>query len=328
MPATVLVTDYAWPELDIERQVITSAGFQLASGPSRPGSAAEIAALVQAQQPASILTCWAQVDAAAIAASGSLRHVGRIGVGLDNIDLAACSARGVPVTNVPDYCVQEVSDHVLALTVAWARGVVAFDRAVRAGHWAPATAQLRRVADLTVGIVGFGAIGAATARKFMALGCRVLAHTRRPSAQPVAPGSTQFMPQFMPLDALLAESDVVALHLPLTPQTRHLFDAARLARMKRGAFLVNVSRGAIVDSDAVAEALRSGQLSGAGLDVLESEPQVPAALLHEGSLITPHIAFSSGASLAELRRRAAEEAVRVLRGEPPRHPCNRIPSSS
>lgn len=315
---TVLVTDYAWPDLAIEQEVFASAGLRLVSGPPAALPAQEIAALVHDHQPASILTCWARVDAAAVGASAQLRHVGRIGVGLDNIDVAACSALRIPVTNVPDYCVEEVSDHVLAFTLAWARGIASFDREVRGGLWQPAGARLRRVADLTVGVVGYGQIGRATTRKFAALGCRVLVHSRSARDSSSEAG-------FVSLDHLLAHSDVVALHLPLTPETHHLIDAARLERMKEGAFLVNVSRGGIVDTQALVAALRTGRLSGAGLDVLESEPQVPQDLLEQPrALLTPHIAFSSTASLAELRRRAAEETVRVLSGQQALHLCNNI----
>jgi len=138
----VLITDYAWPDLAIERAIIEGAGFRLAAGPAAPGSTAKIEALAREVDPASILTNWAPVSAAAIAAPSALRHVGRLGVGLDNIDVAAATARGALVTNVPDYCVEEVSDHAVALLLAWARGLVAFDAAVKAGVWAPAQARL------------------------------------------------------------------------------------------------------------------------------------------------------------------------------------------
>jgi D-3-phosphoglycerate dehydrogenase / 2-oxoglutarate reductase len=316
--STVLITDHAWPDLDIERAVLEGAGYRVVAGPAAPASATAIAALSREHQPASILTCWAQVDAQAIAASRPLVHVGRIGVGLDNIDAAACTARDVRVTNVPDYCIEEVSDHALGFALAWTRGLVSFDRAVRAGHWDPSQARLRRLANLTVGLVGYGRIGRASARKFAAFGCRVLAHS---SSMPTDAAGAEMVT----LDALLQSSDIVVLHVPLTDKTRGLIDSRRIATMKRGALLINVSRGAVVDSPAVTEALQSGQLGGAGLDVLDSEPQVPAALLaQDGALFTPHIAFSSDAALAELRRRAAEEAVRLLRGEPPHHPCNRL----
>ena len=313
---TVLITDYAWPDLAIERGIIESAGMRLVAGPCTPAAADAIAKLVREHQPDSVLTCWAQVDGAAVRASARLRHVGRIGVGLDNIDVPACTARGVAVTNVPDYCVEEVSDHVLALTLAWARGVTSFDRDVRAGHWNPAAARLRRVNELTIGVIGHGRIGKQTVRKFSALGCRVLVQAR---SQSLPPAGVEMVGR----EELLQASDVIVLHVPLTAQTRHMVDRSFLARLKRGAFLVNVSRGAVVDTQALIESLQSGQLSGAGLDVLESEPEVPQALLaHPGVVLSPHLAFSSESSLAELRERATREAVRVLSGGQPRHLCN------
>lgn len=316
MPSTVLITDHAWPDLDIERALLERHGLQLVAGPAQPASAEHIAALCRQHRPVSVLTCWAQVSRAAIEAVPGLRHVGRLGVGLDNIDVACCSARGIPVTNVPDYCFEEVSDHAAALVLGWARGVVAFDRRVRAGEWQPAAARLRRMAHLTVGIVGYGRIGRAAARKFQAFGCRVMVSTRTPPA-------AQDGLSFVPLDTLTAACDVVVLNLPLTTETRHLFDARRIASMKPGALLVNVSRGAVVDTQALIDALDRGHLSGAGLDVLEDEPAVaPALLRHDGVVVTPHVAFSSDASLVELRERCVEEAVRALRGQPLRYLCN------
>lgn len=315
-PQTVLVTDHAWPDLAIEEAVFRAAGLRMVAGPAMPAPPETIAALCEEHQPASVLTCWAVVDAQAVSASKALRHVGRIGVGLDNIDLEACRQRGVCVTNVPDYCVEEVSDHALGFVLAWTRGLLGFDRAVRSGAWNPASARLRRLRDLTIGIVGHGRIGQASVRKFGGLGCRVRVHTRHAPATPPAGV------RFLPLDDLLADSDVVVLHVPLSAQTRHLIDARRLACMKPGALLVNVSRGGLVDTDALTQALATGALGGAALDVLESEPAVPDALrAMPHVMITPHVAFSSDASLAELRRRAAEEAVRILRGEAPHHPC-------
>lgn len=317
-PSTVLITDYAWPDVDIERDLLESAGLRLVVGPAVPADATHIEALAREHQPVSILTCWARVSRAAIEASPVLRHVGRLGVGLDNIDVVACTERAIPVTNVPDYCFEEVSDHAVALALSWTRGVTALDRRIHAGEWNPAAAKLRRMATLTVGIVGYGRIGQATARKLGAFGCRVLVHTR------TVPASSDGL-SFVDLDALLAHSDIVVLNVPLTPQSQHLIDARRLRQMKPGAFLINVSRGGVVDTDALLDALDSGHLGGAGLDVLESEPQVPPRLLaHEGVVITPHVAFSSDASLTELRQRCVEEALRALRGEALRYGCNGV----
>lgn len=313
----VLLTDYAWPDDAMERDVIERAGFSLASGASAPAPAAEIEALVRSHRPRAIMTCWARVSAEAITAAPDLRIVQRLGVGLDNIDVAAATARNVVVANVPDYCVEEVSDHAVGLALAWARGIVAFDRSVKAGAWAPESARLHRVRDLTVGIVGYGRIGRRTAEKLAPFGMRLLAQSPSYRGGHIAEAAA--------LDALLAASDVVIIHAPLTDATHHLFDASRFAAMKRGAFLINVSRGPVVDNAALLAALDEGRLAGAGLDVVEGEPSPPPEIVARPDVIvTPHVAFSSAASLAELRRRAAEEVVRVLRGEPAHFPCNAV----
>lgn len=316
MTHTVLLTDYAWPDDSVERSIIEGAGMRLVSGPAAPAHSAAIEALCRDAQPSAIMTCWAPVSSAAIEASGPLKIVARLGVGLDNIAVASATQRGIWVTNVPDYCVEEVSDHAVGFALAWTRGIALFDREVRAGRWSPASARLRRLAALTCGIVGFGRIGRATARKLAAFGCRLLAHDPYPAAPVPGVESTD-------LESLLSRSDIVIVHAPLTDGTRHLIDKRRLDLMPPGGLLINVSRGAVVDTDAVIEALNEGRLSAAALDVLESEPAVPPALLaHPGAMLTPHVAFSSDASLLELRRRAAQEVVRVLRGEAPLEPRN------
>ncbi len=315
MRNTVLLTDYAWPDDSIERGIVESAGFQLVSGPSSPAPAAVIEQMVREHRPAAILTCWARVSATAIAEAPDLKIVARLGVGLDNIDVEAATANGVWVTNVPDYCVEEVSDHAVGFVLAWTRGLVGFGRQVRAGEWNPAGARLRRLATLTCGIIGFGRIGRATARKLGGFGCRLLAH------DPHAGAAADV--QLVELDSLMRQSDIVIVHAPLTESTRHLIDHARLALMKPGGLLINVSRGAVVDTVAIVDALRTGQLSAAGLDVLEFEPDVPEELrLHPGAMLTPHVAFSSDTSLVELRQRAAQEVVRVLRGLAPEQARN------
>ncbi|MBV9206856.1 MAG: C-terminal binding protein [Actinobacteria bacterium] len=313
-PPAVLLTDRAWPDDAIERGVLGRAGFRLVAAPPDTTAAAVVEQMAAEHQPAAVLTCWAPVTAAAIAASPRLRIVARMGVGLDNIDVQAATRQGVLVTNVPDYCVPEVSDHAVGMILAWTRGLLAADRAVRAGRRDPAAVRLRRLGALTAGIIGYGRIGQMTAAKLAAFGTRVLAVNPSP---PADPGPAQLVG----LDDLLAASDIVVLHAPLTPATRGLIGAPQLGRMRRGSLLVNVSRGGLVDTAAVIDALTSGQLAGAALDVLDTEPDVPPALLaHEGVLVTPHIAFSSDVSLRELRRSAAEEVVRVLTGQPARHP--------
>jgi D-3-phosphoglycerate dehydrogenase len=313
---TVFITDYAWPDVEIERKVIESAGFRLEAGPAKPAAAAEIEALVAKYQPAGILTNWAPVSAKAVGSSPGLKIVGRLGVGLDNIAVDEATRRGIWVTNVPDYCFEEVADHSVGMLLSYTRGLLHFDREIRASRWEPATAQLRRMSTLTCGIVGFGRIGRSTAQKLNGFGARVLAWTRSPSKE-------DRNVEFVSLEELLKQSDAVIVHVPLTPATKHLINREKLALTKRGAFIINVSRGAVIDTEALVEALQSGHLGGAALDVLENEPNVPPALLTQPNvMLTPHIAFTSDASLRELRTWASEEVVRVLRGEPPKEARN------
>ena len=313
---TVFITDYAWPDVEIERKVIEGAGLRCEAGPAKPASAAEIESLVAKYQPAGILTNWAPVSAKAIGSSPGLKIVGRLGVGLDNIAVDEATRRGIWVTNVPDYCFEEVADHSVGMLLSYTRGLLHFDREIRAGRWEPATAQLRRMSTLTCGIVGFGRIGRSTAQKLNGFGARVLAWTRSPSKE-------DRNVEFVSLEDLLKQSDAVIVHVPLTPATKHLINREKLALTKRGAFIINVSRGAVIDTEALVEALQSGHLGGAALDVLENEPTVPPALLAlPNVMLTPHIAFTSDASLRELRTWASEEVVRVLRGEPPKEARN------
>ena len=312
---TVLLTDYAWPDVAIETAIMEGAGLRLVSGPARAAPADLIAGLAAEHQPAAIMTNWAPVSAAAIAASASLRIVARLGVGLDNIAVDEATRRGIWVTNVPDYCIEEVSDHAVGMLLAWARGLVRFDGEVKGGRWEPASARMRRVRDLTCGIIGLGRTGRRTAEKLRGFGVRLLGHARRAD-------STIDGIETTTLEELLSRSDAVIVHLPLTADTHHLLGRERLALMKPGAFLVNVSRGAVIDTRALIEALATGPLGGAALDVLEDEPRVPPGLLRPNVILTPHVAFSSDASLRELRSKASEEVVRVLRGERPREARN------
>jgi D-3-phosphoglycerate dehydrogenase len=314
-PDVVLLTDRAWPDDAIERELIEKAGLRLVSGPPEALPAEKIEQLVSDCSPLAIMTCWAQVTGEAITRATRLRSIARMGVGLDNINVQAATGRGVQVTNVPDYCVEEVSDHAVGLILNWSRGITVFDRDVRAGAWRPQTARLRRLSAQTVGIVGYGRIGRATTRKLRALGCRVLVSTPHPPHQAGI--------EFTTTGELLARSDIVVLHVPLTPGTYHLVGPRELETMRPGAFLVNVSRGGLVDTDALIRALDAGRLAGAALDVLEAEPEVDTRLTgHPAVTVTPHVAFSSDESVTELRVKATEEVLRVLSGEPPRYPCN------
>lgn len=314
----VLLTDFSWPDTAIEREVVTGAGHRFIEGPAKPGTADEIRAFVAEHDPDVIMVTYAQINDAVMAAAPRLRHVARIGIGTDNVAIDDATKRGILVTNVPDYCIEEVSDHALALMLAFTRGIGAFDRDVKSGRWGVAAAHLRRTNTLTVGVLGYGRIGRATARKAAALGATVLAYDVMATSDP-GPASMAGM------DELLGKSDVVILHMPLDASTHHVVNRDFIARMRQGAILINVSRGPLVDNDAVLAALQSGKLGGAGLDVIEGEPKPPRPLVERGDVIvTPHVAYASDVAVQELRRRASEEVVRVLRGEKPRNPCNRV----
>lgn len=314
---SVVLTDHAWPDVEVERRILESAGYRFVA-PLASAAEAQVDELVASEQPAAIMTCWAPVSDQAIDSAAPLRIVARMGVGLDNIGVAEATRRGVWVTNVPDYCVEEVSDHAVALALSVLRGVTVLDREVRGGTWNPAGARLARLSALTAGIVGYGRIGHRTADKLAGLGMRVLA--LRPRTSDPADGAARVVAR----DELVRQSDVLILHVPLTPETQHLVDAPFLATMKPGSILVNVSRGGVVDTSALLFALEHGPLGGAALDVVEGEPSPPRGLLARSNVvITPHVAFSSTLSILELRQRASEEVVRVLAGQPPRHACNR-----
>jgi D-3-phosphoglycerate dehydrogenase len=277
----VVLTDHPWRSLEIETAIFDEAGIDLIAGPIEAPGAAEVEQMIVEAEPDAILTCWAPVSAAAIERPKRLRVVARLGIGVDNIAVEAATRRGAWVTNVPDYCIGEVSDHAVALVLAFNRDVLEFDRAAKEGLWDPSRAKLQRLADLTIGIIGYGQIGRETARKLACFGCRILAHSRslEQAPDPITVAS---------LERITDEADVIILHLPLTPATEHLIDDEFLRRCRRQPLLVNVSRGALVDTQSVLRGLDQCLLRGVALDVIEGEPRPPVNLLkHPRAIITP-----------------------------------------
>lgn len=314
----VAVTDHVFPDLETERALLEGAGYEL----RYRGNARTLDEVIAATAgAAAVLNCYAPIPAEAIQALEGCVVIARYGIGVDTIDMREASARGILVTNVPDYCIDEVSDHALALILSLARGIAPLDRAVRSGTWDPtSTRPLHRIPGRTLGLVGFGRIARRLAEKAAALGFRILA------SDPFVPqeAMTQLGVEARDLNALLADSHVVSLHAPLTEGTFHLIGAEQFARMKEGAILVNTSRGPLVDTAALREALESEKLGGAGLDVLEIEPPDPDdPLLHRPDVVvTPHAAFSSVESIVELQRKAAEQVAIALAGDVPPYTLN------
>lgn len=287
--------------------------------------------------------CWRQADAIlvwhdvhigddVIARLDRCRVIVRVGTGFDNVDLESAARRRIPVCNVPDYGNNDVADHALALMLALSRGIVAYDDAARRGRWEwNAAGPLTRVTGATCGIVGLGRIGTATALRAKAFGMQVLFYDPYKEA---GYDKALGIERVWTLDALLERSDVVTLHTPLTDETRGMAGASFFARSRPGALFINVARGQCLDLDALHDALRSGRLRGAGLDVLPEEPPRPEHPLIDAwrrrepwiagrLVITPHAAFYNRESYVEMRRKAAEEVLRVLQGEAPRNCVNR-----
>ena len=254
-----------------------------------------------------------RVDAELLDAAPALQVVANHAVGVDNVDVDACTARGIWVTNTPDAVTESTADLTWALLLATARRIGEGERLVRAGGftaWTPTLLLGLELRGATLGIVGLGRIGEAVARRARGFGMHVLHTTSRGG---------------IPLEELLASSDVVSLHCPLVPETRHLIDARRLAQMKRGAILVNTSRGPVVDEAALVAALESGHLGGAGLDVYEDEPRIhPGLLRREDVVLIPHLGSATHATRALMATMALSDAARVLRGERPVHPVNEV----
>ena len=317
MKRKVLVTDYAWPSLEIERGVLAPLDIELVV--AETGSEDELTAL--ASQAEAILTCWKAVTPAVLDAAPQCKIVSRYGIGLDNIAVEHATQLGILVTNVPDFCLDEVSDHVMALLLASARGIVRHARATRQGIWDLKRVQpIPRLRGQTLGLIGYGNIARALAPKALAFGMQLLAYTPRLTAGPLPGGATATRD----LDHLLRTADFISIHVPLSDETRGLIDARALALMKPSAVLINSSRGPVINEQALLQALRDGQIAGAALDVLSQEP--PDAgdplLALENVIVTPHSAFYSESAIAELAYGAAEHVAQALSGATPSNIVN------
>ena len=272
------------------------------------------------------LLSFEPVTADDLASLPSVRVVATPSVGFDHVDVTAATARGVWVCNVPDYCVEEMADHTIALLLALARGVVELDRSVRDGGWDhQAAGRLGRLADVRLGIVGYGRIGRAVATRARALGMDVAAFD--PLVEPDAIASTGV--RSTSLEELLRSSTAVTLHAPLTPDTHHLLGAREVALLPEGAYVVNVARSGLVDSDALLAALAAGRLGGVALDVLEVEPPDPAAPAPQAPrlVVNPHAGWYSEEAEEAAPRRATEAVRDVLEGRVPANPVNEVASS-
>jgi D-3-phosphoglycerate dehydrogenase len=318
----VLLADYDFPDIEPERSLFAQGGLELVTAQCK----SESQVIEAARDCIGILLQYAPITERVVASLPGLGVVSRIGAGYDTVDIDACARHGVWVANSPDYGVGEVATHALALALALVRNVVAYHRDIRAGTWHYlSSGPLRRAGDMTLGIVGLGRIGKRMAHVSRNVFRRVVA------CDPyLIDGDFPAYVERADLDGLLAQSDIVSLHVPLNAETRGMIDDRRLALAKPGAVIVNTARGAVLDVDAALELLDAGRLAGLGLDVLPAEP-VPATsklLGHPRVVLTPHAAFYSAESERELRRKAARNIATWYRTGRPDYvvsPGTRVP---
>ena len=308
----VAVTDHPFPDLETTRAVLEGLDVELHE--HQCTTAAEVSAVCF--EADAVLNTYAPVPAQAIADMKRCRVIARFGIGVDTIDLAAAAARGIAVTNVPDYCVDEVATHTVALLLSQHRRIVSAAAALREGRWsAGGSGPIHRLAGQTLALVGAGRIPRVVAARASGLGLRVTAYDPYVADADWPEG----IERRATLAGLATDADFLSVHAPLTAETRHLVDAALLSVLPAHAVLINTARGGLVDTDAVGRALRCDRLAGAALDVFEEEPLAPGAaiLTAPNALLTPHQAYYSVESLAELQRKAAQQVRAVLEGKTP-----------
>ena len=313
----IAITDSPFPSLDPAKKALARLDpeYRIAK------SAAPEDILAVARDANAILVTYAKLPGDLLRQLKNCKAIGRFGLGVDNIDLPAAKELGIAVNYVPDYCLREVSDHAMALLLALARKVTFSNRLVQSGRWeVPPIVPLRRLEGQVLGLIGFGNIPRTLAPKAKAFGLHVITHDPYLSQDVLAAAGVEGVS----FDELLARSDFISVHAPLLPATRGLMNASAFAKMKKRAFLINTARGPLVDEAALATALDSGQLGGAALDVVATEPLAKDSLLlgRDNVILTPHTAFYSVEALEELQTKCASDVARVLSGEKAVYPIS------
>ena len=313
----VVVTDYDYPSIQLEEEMIKEAGYHFQAGHAKKED--EIIALVSDAD--GVISQYSLITDRVMESMQRCKVISRYGVGLDNIDVEAATRRGISVCNVPLYCIHEVSNHAIALMLALSRKVVDANSAIRNGTWD--AISLSPVMDPTVqvvGVVGLGNIGQSFAKKVMTLGHPCIAYD--PYKEDDLFGSMGV--ERVDLDTLLRRADIISLHCSLTEESHHLIGKKELEIMKPTAFLVNTSRGGVVDGKALYQGLKEGLIAGAGIDVLEEEPPPKdnPLLSLDNIILTPHLAFYSDDSIKRLRAITTDSVIQVLQGKTPENIAN------
>jgi D-3-phosphoglycerate dehydrogenase / 2-oxoglutarate reductase len=318
MPRTIIaITDSPFPSLDPAKKVLARLDPEYRMAAS--ASADDILAV--ARDADAILVTYAKLPGELLRQLTRCKAIGRFGLGVDNIDLPAAKALGIAVNYVPDYCLREVSDQAVALLLTLARKITLAHQLVQSGRWDVAPlVPLRRLEGQILGLVGFGNIPRMLAPKAKAFGLKVIAHDPYVTKEILSAAGVEGVS----FDDLLARSDFISVHAQLLPATRGLINASAFAKMKKGAYLINTARGPLVDESALIAALDSGQLGGAGLDVVASEPLPKDSPLRgrDNVILTPHTAYYSVEALEELQTKCASDVGRVLSGEKAIYPIS------
>ncbi|MGB8445329.1 MAG: C-terminal binding protein [Pseudolabrys sp.] len=313
----IAVTDSVFPSLDPAKAAL--ARLNPTYRMSKSVNAEDIVAV--AEDADAVLVTYAKLTRDVLMQLTRCRAIGRFGLGVDNIDLATAKEKGIAVNYVPDYCIREVSDHAMALLLALIRKIPLSNKLVQAGRWEmPAVVPIRRIEGTVLGLIGFGHIPRLVAPKAQAFGIKVIAFD--PFAKPEVFKAAGV--ESVDFDTLLGTSDYVSVHAPLLPATRGMLNAAAFGKMKKGAYVVNTARGPLIDEQALVTALDSGQVGGAGLDVVAAEPLAKDSplLARDNVIISPHTAFYSIEALNELQTKCAADVARVLSGEKAVYPIS------
>ena len=306
-----VITDYTFPDLSIETQILEAADLEVVSGQCKTPQ--DLISLTASADY--VITQFAPIDADVIKSMSNCKVIVRYGIGYDNVDCETAKKKGIPVCNIPTYCIDEVADHTLSFILSMTRQLLANAKYVQNGKWGLGTdlSKMRGLYDSTVGIIGLGRIGQAVAKRLQGFGCRLMAYDPVVNSTQAASISCQLVD----LDYLLSNSDIITLHCPSLPTTKNIINHSTLLKMKKGSLLINAGRGDLICADALTEALITGHLAGAAIDVFSTEP-VPndSPLLDmDNVLITSHIASASPQSAKTLRETAAQIVVISSKGE-------------
>jgi len=317
MKFKVAVTDYVFPNLEIERKELKKIGADLIESTDSD----EESIIEAARDADAILNCYAELTPRVIESLKNCKVIARYGIGVNNVNMLTATKKGIIVTNVPDYCIEEVSDHALALILACARKICQLNKTVKSGKWDFKNYRpIYRLKGQTLGIVSFGKIPRRLVEKVSAYKFKIISYDPYVDKEIVV----KYNVKLVTFENLLKESDIVSIHAPLTKETKGMFGSEQFKLMKNSAYLINTARGGLIKDNDLAQALKKGEIAGAGLDVLEDEnvdSHHPLVNL-ENVIITPHSAFYSEQALKDLQYKAVQEVIRVLIGERPKSCVN------